>query len=161
MSDARTSNLVSRLRNSWREDVVALCLKAADEIERLQMTIKRYEPVNTYDGLDIDQWRQRALAAERARSGTVETEVTPKDWPTLCAEEYRRNNPNLPSTTAVLQRTLERHIKWRTTALEFFHQILDGRGSEDEWPKLAEFVEMSETTLRPAVKTNCVDSEGT
>jgi hypothetical protein len=43
--------------------------------------------------------------------------------------------------------TLGRHVRWRETALEFFHQVMNDRATEFKWPKLMEFVEQSETRV--------------
>jgi hypothetical protein len=62
----------------------------------------------------------------------------------------------LSNDPVVMQRVLDRHMRWRETALGFLCQVIDGRGTEDEWPALAEFVEASTgrlTAQRTAVKS--------
>lgn len=48
---------------------------------------------------------------------------------------------------SALQRVIDRHVRWRETALGFLRQVVDGRGSEDEWPALAEFLERSDSRM--------------
>ena len=50
--------------------VTGLLNGASERINELERKLKNYEPVNTYDGLTIDQWRDRALKAENARDAT-------------------------------------------------------------------------------------------
>lgn len=48
---------------------------------------------------------------------------------------------------SALQRVIDRHVRWRKTAIGFLRQVVDGRGSEDEWPALAEFLERSDSRM--------------
>jgi hypothetical protein len=106
------------------------------------------------DNCPAERFIRLAVAKLRA----PETSAPQKDWPTLAVESWEKNHPPLDTSIAeqmprrALEVSLARHVKWRETALGFFHQILDGRGTEDEWPALAEFVKNSETVLRPAEK---------
>ena len=47
--------------------------EAIAEIERLQMKLKNYEPVNLYDGRDIDSWRQEALRLQSNLDAAIAT----------------------------------------------------------------------------------------
>jgi hypothetical protein len=63
------------------------------------------------------------------------------------------NDPN--AAYAALGRVIERHVRWRETAMGFLKQVIDGRGTEDEWAALAEFIEESEGRLsRSASKSS-------
>lgn len=68
---------------------------------------------------------------------------------------HPENHAMLGNDPAALQRTIERHVRWRQTALDFMRQVIDGRGCEDAWPALAEFIKQSDSRLSSsAVKAN-------
>ena len=46
-----------------------------------------------------------------------------------------------------LERIVARHVRWRETAMGFLRQVIDGRGCEDEWPALADFIERSDSRM--------------
>ena len=56
--------LIVAMRNAL-PSLLAQIEKAERERDEAQMEIKRHFPVSNYNGLDIEQWKDRALAAER------------------------------------------------------------------------------------------------
>ena len=58
------------------------------------------------------------------------------------------------------RRIIERHVRWRETALSFLHQVIDGRGTEDEWPALAEFIERSESRIEASTAEKANEPSG-
>jgi hypothetical protein len=67
-------------------------------------------------------------------------------WQFEKIEAYEACAPET-SEAAALRRVIQRHVRWRETALTFLRQVVDGRGTEDEWPALAEFIERSESRI--------------
>jgi hypothetical protein len=67
---------------------------------------------------------------------------------------------------AALRRVIDRHVRWRETAIGFLRQVIDGRGSEDEWPALADFLERSDSrmvessSVEPSARTESDCSTG-
>lgn len=90
----------------------------------------------TYQGYNWDLCGEAAKAVRELVATVAQYQAIP-ELPTIGRE-------------VGLQRVIDRHVRWRETALGFLHQIVDGRGTEDEWPALAEFIERSESRISEA-----------
>lgn len=115
--------------NSLLEDVLAF-LKATHQADVIawaewdQMTKGKLPYGESHEA--IKTFRKREALISRIESVSVET---------------------VGSDVTALRRVIERHVKWRETALGFLRQVIDGRGAEDEWPALADFIERSESRI--------------
>lgn len=69
---AASNQEIADVLSMLREDGSPKDQHIARVLVSLQLALKRCEPINTYDGLDIEQWRQRALAAERGAHETTD-----------------------------------------------------------------------------------------
>ena len=67
----RNAELIVAMRNALPA-LLARIERVERERDEAQMEIKRHFPDSNYNGLDIEQWKDRALAAERILAGRVE-----------------------------------------------------------------------------------------
>lgn len=78
--------------NSWREITASQIHDRMSaimlELTKLRVKVKRYEPVDTYNGLSIEQWKTRAEAAEARLANETEAATPAKTCscdPVFCA----------------------------------------------------------------------------